>query len=36
MKILVLCLIVLAFADKYDQFRAFDADEFGRTLIDTL
>ncbi|CAD8201565.1 unnamed protein product [Paramecium octaurelia] len=36
MKILVLCLIALAIADKFDQFRAFDEDEFGRTLIDTL
>ncbi|CAK59982.1 unnamed protein product (macronuclear) [Paramecium tetraurelia] len=36
MKILVLCLIALAIADKFDQFRAFDQDEFGRTLIDTL
>ncbi|CAD8210500.1 unnamed protein product [Paramecium pentaurelia] len=36
MKIFVLCLIALAIADKYDQFRAFDEDEFGRTLIDTL
>ncbi|CAD8203471.1 unnamed protein product [Paramecium octaurelia] len=36
MKFLVLCLIALAIADKFDQFRAFDEDEFGRTLIDTL
>ncbi|CAD8097202.1 unnamed protein product [Paramecium sonneborni] len=36
MKILVLCLIALVIADKFDQFRAFDEDEFGRTLIDTL
>ncbi|CAK90099.1 unnamed protein product (macronuclear) [Paramecium tetraurelia] len=36
MKILVLCLIALVIADKFDQFRAFDEDDFGRTLIDTL
>ncbi|CAD8105700.1 unnamed protein product [Paramecium sonneborni] len=37
MKILVFCLLALTIAaDKFDQFRAFDEDEFGRTLIDTL
>ncbi|CAD8110796.1 unnamed protein product [Paramecium sonneborni] len=36
MKFLVFCLIALSIADKFDQFRAFDEDEFGRTLIDTL
>jgi hypothetical protein len=36
MKIILLCLVVFAMADKFDQFREFDQDEFGKTLIDTL
>ncbi|CAD8178165.1 unnamed protein product [Paramecium octaurelia] len=36
MKIFVLLLIALAIRDKFDQFKTFDEDEFGRQLIDTL